>query len=160
MGQTSIKEINTLDKKIIKYLLTNSGASNQEIAKEVGSSATSVWRRLQRLEQVGVISREKFVLNLETVGLTETFYVIVMLSDGEKTIHDSFRQYVHGCENIVSCQSITGDYDYLLTVIAENMAQCAGILEALMDKNVVRKKITMGAMKSIKEDVGGLIDVL
>lgn len=152
--------LNSLDRKIIDILLNSSKDSSREIADQIGSSASSVWRRVQKLESDGVISKNKISLNYEKIGFTETFFLILSLDEAVHHGHEKFRQFAQKCENIVQCHLITGEFDYLLMVVTSNMSEYADIVEGLRKQKFLKKTLTLGALKSIKNDPSGLINVL
>lgn len=160
MNQRKSNKLSKLDKKIIENLLSHPKDSHKEIAERIGSSASSVWRRIQKLEETNIISKKQFSLNHDKLGFAETFFLMLHLRDSSDQHHEKFRRFVSTCENVVSCELIAGEFEYFLTIVTTGMSEYADIIESLRKKNLVEKMVSLGALKSIKNDPGGLITAL
>ncbi|MGZ5181618.1 MAG: Lrp/AsnC family transcriptional regulator [Ramlibacter sp.] len=118
--------LDKLDKAILRALQTNGRETYDVVGEQVGLSPSAVLRRVKRLEEAGVIDRYVALVRPETVGLGLTAYINVRLE--KHTEHhkrnpmDAFRASVQGWPEVVECVALTGEMDFLLRVVVEDMA--------------------------------------
>jgi Lrp/AsnC family transcriptional regulator, leucine-responsive regulatory protein len=118
--------LDKLDKAILRCLQDNGRETYDVIGERVGLSASAVLRRVKRLEEAGVIDRYVALLRPETVGLGLTAYLNVRLEkhteSHKRNPMDLFRASVQTWPEVVECAALTGDMDYLLRVVVQDMA--------------------------------------
>ena len=142
----------TLDTKILKLLQADCRLSNQEIASQTGSSASSVWRRIRMMEQAGLIDGFHLSVTAEALGYAETVLVYVSLNTHSEKSTDAFTKLIEQTPQVMECYAVTGDHDYLLKVLAPDMRAFYRFLEdTLMSKEYVARTQTNVVMKKIKE---------
>ncbi len=108
-----MQALDKLDRQILRKLQADGRATFDQIADQVGLSASAVLRRVRRLEEVGVIDRYVALVRPESVGLGLTAYVNVRLekhAEGSKrNPMDVFRASVMGWHEVVECVALTGE---------------------------------------------------
>lgn len=118
--------LDKLDKAILRLLQQNGRETYDVIGEQVGLSSSAVLRRVKRLEEVGVIDRYVALVKPEAVGLGLTAYLNVRLEKHTETHKrnpmDVFRVSVQAWPEVVECASLTGEMDYLLRVVVQDMA--------------------------------------
>ncbi len=146
-------ELDDIDKQIILLLQENARISNREIAKRVGLTATPTIERVKRLEREGVIKGYTAVLEKEKVGKGMTVFVKVTLSVHQMSLLDGFIEVVRGIPEILSCYHTTGQSDFLLQVVATDIADYERLLRDKLTTlpDVQRLETTM-VLRAIKED--------
>ncbi|AMO23513.1 Lrp/AsnC family transcriptional regulator [Ramlibacter solisilvae] len=122
----SEETLDRLDKAILRRLQENGRETYDLIGAAVGLSASAVLRRVKRLEEAGVIERYVALVRPEAVGLGLTAYLNVRLEkhteSHKRNPMDLFRASVQTWPEVVECVALTGDMDYLLRVVVEDMA--------------------------------------
>jgi Lrp/AsnC family leucine-responsive transcriptional regulator len=122
----SEQALDKLDKGILRTLQVDGRATYDVIGEQVGLSASAVLRRVKRLEESGVIDRYVALVKPEAVGLGLTAYINVRLEkhteSHKRNPMDVFRAAVQTWPEVVECAALTGDMDYLLRVVFEDMA--------------------------------------
>ena len=93
-----------------------------EIAELVGLSVSPCWRRIQLLEERGVIQKRVSLLNPEKLGLYMTVFVQVKAAKHDKTWLDKFAKHADSFAQITELYRMSGEYDYLLKVQIPDMA--------------------------------------
>jgi Lrp/AsnC family leucine-responsive transcriptional regulator len=115
-----------LDRGILRLLQQNGRETYDVIGEQVGLSASAVLRRVKRLEEAGVIDRYVALVKPEAVGLALTAYLNVRLEKHterhKRNPMDLFRASVQAWPEVVECAALTGDMDYLLRVVVQDMA--------------------------------------
>ena len=141
-----------LDRKILATLQSDGRSSNQEIADTIGSSASSVWRRIKAMEQAGVINGLHLSLCAEKLGLSETVLVHVSLKTHSEKATAAFTRLIANTPQVMECYAVTGDHDYQLKVLAPDMRAFYRFLEdELMSKEYIAKTSSTVVMSKIKE---------
>lgn len=118
--------LDKLDRLILRSLQRDGRATYDQIAEQVSLSPSAVLRRVKRLEESGVIDRYVALVKPEAVGLGLTAYLNVRLEkhteSHKRNPMDVFRASVQTWPEVVECVSLTGDMDYLLRVMVQDMA--------------------------------------
>ena len=118
--------LDKLDRHILRTLQADGRATYDQIAEAVGLSPSAVLRRVKRLEETGVIARYVALIHPESVGLGLTAYVNVRLEkhteSAKRNPMDMFRASVMGWAEVVECVALTGEMDYQLRLVVEDMA--------------------------------------
>ncbi len=121
-----IDALDKLDKGILRLLQRNGRETYDVIGEQVGLSASAVLRRVKRLEEAGVIDHYVALVKPEAVGLGLTAYLNVRLEKHterhKRNPMDLFRASVQAWPEVVECAALTGDMDYLLRVVVQDMA--------------------------------------
>ncbi|UDF37182.1 UNVERIFIED_ORG: Lrp/AsnC family transcriptional regulator [Shinella sp. XGS7] len=117
-------EIERFDKatrQILEALQADSRQSTQALADKVGLSATPVWRRVKELEESGVIRRHVALVDRERLGLNICVLANVSLLRHSEGAVEAFEAMVRASPEIIECQAITGEADYVVKVVAPDM---------------------------------------
>ncbi|QPF72450.1 Lrp/AsnC family transcriptional regulator [Roseateles sp. DAIF2] len=117
-------EIDRFDKatrQILEALQADSRQSTQALADKVGLSATPVWRRVKELEESGVIRRHVALVDRERLGLNICVLANVSLLRHSEGAVEAFEAMVITSPEIIECQAITGEADYVVKVVAPDM---------------------------------------
>jgi Lrp/AsnC family leucine-responsive transcriptional regulator len=118
--------LDKLDRAILRALQSNGRETYDVVGAQVGLSPSAVLRRVKRLEEAGIIDRYVALVRPEMVGLGLTAYINVRLE--KHTEHhkrnpmDLFRAAVQAWPEVVECVALTGEMDFLLRVVVEDMA--------------------------------------
>ncbi|TDQ64364.1 DNA-binding Lrp family transcriptional regulator [Maritalea mobilis] len=144
-------KIDQIDGKILELLQKNSRISNQEIANQVGSSVSSVWRRINALEEAGVIQGYGLTVSPEKMGYQETILLQISLQRHSDDYIEQFIQLVESIPEILECYATTGEYDYVLKVLATDMrAFHRFVRNSLMRQPFISKTYSQVVMDKIK----------
>jgi Lrp/AsnC family leucine-responsive transcriptional regulator len=119
-------ELDAIDRRILKALQIDGRATYDLLAAKVSLSASATLRRVKRLEEIGAIAGYVAIVPPERVGLGLTAYINVRL-EKHSEMHkrnpmDLFRAAVQAWPEVVECVALTGDMDYLLRVVVQDMA--------------------------------------
>ena len=134
---STAQTLDKLDKAILRRLQQNGRETYDVVGEQVGLSPSAVLRRVKRLEDAGVIDRYVALVRPESVGLGLTAYLNVRLEKHTETHKrnpmDVFRASVQTWPEVVECVALTGEMDYLLRVVVQDMAHYSRfIMETLL----------------------------
>src|SRR4030095_16441956 len=120
--------LDAIDRKILHALQADGRATNVELAAQVHLSAPQCYRRVRALEEGGVIRGYLAQVDAEALDLAVTAYVSVSIAGDQfgrvREIEAQIRDY----PQILECQSVSGDYDYLLKVVAKDLKSLSTFL--------------------------------
>jgi len=146
-----VAELDAMDVKILTELQNNARISNHDLAQKVGLSPSPCWRRVKRLEEEGVIERYAALLASEEVGLHLTAFAHVSLENHQRETVEQFNAAIHAQDAVLECFSTSGEYDYLVRVIAPSMADYETFMSSvLMQIPAVRSVNTSFVLKCNK----------
>ncbi|MFN3295969.1 Lrp/AsnC family transcriptional regulator [Caldimonas sp.] len=118
--------LDAIDRRILRALQTNGRMTYDELAGQVSLSPSAALRRVKRLEEAGAIAGYVAIVPPERVGLGLTAYINVRLEkhteSHKRNPMDLFRAAVQSWPEVVECVALTGEMDYLLRVVVQDMA--------------------------------------
>ena len=143
-----------IDKRIVAALQTDGRLAMVDLAERVGLSPTPCQRRVKRLEDDGVIGRYAALVPPDALGLGLQAMVQVTLDDhSEKTV-EAFEAAIRARPEVVACYAMTGDMDFLLHVLAPDLARFSDFaLKALLRMPGVRGTRSSFIMQAVKSDL-------
>jgi Lrp/AsnC family leucine-responsive transcriptional regulator len=119
-------QLDAVDRRILQALQAQGRSTYDELAVQVGLSASATLRRVKRLEDAGVIAGYVALVAPERVGLGLTAYINVRLEkhidSHKRSPMDAFTAAVQAWPEVVECSALTGEMDYLLRVLVRDMA--------------------------------------
>jgi len=153
MGDPSA--LDKLDKAILRALQLNGRETYDAIGEQVGLSPSAVLRRVKRLEESRVIDRYVALVRPEAVGLGLTAYINVRLEkhteSHKRNPMDVFRASVQAWPEVVECAALTGDMDFLLRLVVQDMAHYSRfIMDTLLKHPSVQDCRTSFVLDSVK----------
>ncbi|MFN4115944.1 MAG: Lrp/AsnC family transcriptional regulator [Inhella sp.] len=114
--------IDRIDREILRLLQQDGRLANAQLAEAVSLSPSACLRRLQRLENDGVIEGYAARLNGAAIGRPNTVFIEVTLNSQGSQALDAFERAVAACPAVLECHLMSGDFDYLLRVAVADMA--------------------------------------
>ena len=144
--------IDNVDKIILKALQENARISNADLARRAELSPSAILTRVKRLEEQGYISEYAARLNHQQMGYDMLCFVGVSLQRHEFERVSEFDDAIAQIPEVLECHHVTGDYDYLLKIIAKNTADLEQFLIHVLTpiKGVARihTSVVLGEVKS------------
>jgi Lrp/AsnC family transcriptional regulator len=126
--------LDAIDKKILALLQQNAALPVAEIAEKVNLSTTPCWRRIQRLEEAGVIRQRVALLEPAKLNLGVTAFVAVKTNQHNASWLKKFAEAVADIPEIVEVYRMSGDVDYLLRVVVPDIAGYDAVYKRLIQK--------------------------
>ena len=138
------------DKIILRLLQKDATLSMSELADRCALSKTAVWRRVRDLEKKGIIKDRITVLDQQAVGFGLTVFALIRTNQHSDDWFDRFSRAVMSIPEILELHRASGDIDYLLRIVAKDMADYDRVYKELI-KNVDFADISSTfVMESIK----------
>jgi len=123
--------LDAIDRRILKALQDNARLRNNDLAAQVGLSASPCLRRVKNLEEAGVIRGYATLVDQKAVGLPVSIFISVTLERQAEQALEEFEANIRAWPEVMECYLMTGDADYLLRVVT---ADLAAYERFLMDK--------------------------
>ena len=113
--------LDATDIRILRILQQNARISVKEIAEDVHLSTTPVHERIKRLERTGIIKQYTALLDSAKVKKALKVICYVSLKEHSKTAGTRFIKHINALDEVIECYNISGEFDFMLKVVAENM---------------------------------------
>ena len=143
--------MDAIDRKILAVVQEDSSLSVAEIGQRVGLSSTPCWKRLQRLEADGVITRRVAIIDPEKVGLGITVFVSVETGDHSQEWLSRFAEVVNAMPEVMEFYRMAGDVDYVLRVVVRDMQSYDTFYKKLIATVPLKNVTSRFAMERIKQ---------
>jgi Lrp/AsnC family transcriptional regulator, leucine-responsive regulatory protein len=118
--------LDAIDRRILRALQQDGRTTYDVLAEQAGLSPSAVLRRVKRLEESGVVLAYVALVAADRIGLPLTAYLNVRLEKHterhKRNPMDLFRAAVQAWPEVVECSALTGEMDYLLRVVVQDMA--------------------------------------
>lgn len=121
--------IDAIDRKILRALQADSRLTMQELADRVGLSVSPCHRRVKLLEERGVISGYIARVDQKALGLPVSVFISIKLARQKEEDLDRFAAAISAWEEVLECYLMTGPRDYLLRVVAADLASYEAFLK-------------------------------
>jgi Lrp/AsnC family transcriptional regulator, leucine-responsive regulatory protein len=113
--------IDAKDIAILRLLQQNARITVKEISDKVHLSTTPVHERIRRMEEGGVIRQYATLVDRTKVNKGLMVICYVSLKQHSKNAGDKFIKTIHELNEVIECYNISGEFDFMLKVVAENM---------------------------------------
>jgi Lrp/AsnC family transcriptional regulator len=143
-------KLDATDRKILRLLQEDATLSIAEIAERIHLSTTPCWKRIQKLEEAGVILRRVALVSPEKLGLGLTVFVSVETNDHSREWLDRFAETVSAMPEVMEFYRMAGDVDYMLRVVVTDMAAYDGFYKRLIGTIPLKNVTSRFAMERIK----------
>ena len=145
-------DLDRASRQILAELQRDARQTVQQLAERVGLSATPCWKRVKAMEAAGVIRGYTALVDRAKVGLGLRVVVEANLQQHSEDGVRRFEQAVAASPQIVQCVSTTGQADYILTVLAADIAAYERFLHDVLFKlpgiTHVRSSIVLREVKA------------
>lgn len=142
--------MDSTDLKILAILQEDASLPVAEIAKRVNLSQTPCWRRIQKLEAQGVITRRVALLDPQKLGIGMTVFAEIETGDHSGDWLACFAEAVTGMPEVVDVYRMAGDIDYLLRVVVPDMDAYDRFYQKLIADVPLKNVTSRFAMERVK----------
>ncbi len=139
-----------LDRKILRLLQEDCTLAVADVAKKVGLSTTPCWRRIQRMEEDGIIRRRVALLDPVKVNTKVNVFVSIRTNVHSIEWLKRFSEVIAEFPEVVEFYRMSGDVDYLLRVVVPDIAAYDAFYKRMITKIEIRDVSSVFAMEQIK----------
>ena len=144
---SSARPLDRIDRKIVRELQQDATLSLATLADRVGLSQTPCWKRVQRLEQTGVLTGRVALADPLKLDLGLTVFVSVTAHDHSASCRDGFARTTAALPEIMEVWRVAGDADYLLKVVVRDMPTFDSFYKRLTEMVELRAVSSQFAME-------------
>lgn len=117
-----MQELEDIDRRLLRLLQSDANLTAAQLAEETGIGAASCWRRIERMEQLGIISAREVVIDPKALGYEVEVSLRVTLDKTRTDAFDSFIAAAREVPEVNEIQTFLGRVDVRLNVLARDMA--------------------------------------
>lgn len=139
-----------IDKRILTLLQQDATIPVAEIGKKVGLSTTPCWRRIQKLEEDGVITRRVAVLDPASVNARVTVFVSIRTNSHNAEWLKRFSEVTTEFPEVVELYRMSGDVDYLMRVVVPDIEAYDAFYKRLISRIDITDVSSSFAMEQMK----------
>ena len=136
--------LDSFDKKILDCLQDEADMALAEVARRVGLSTTPCWRRINRLQEAGIILERK------AVNAGVTVFVAVRTNQHTAQWLGRFAKAVASFPEVMDCYRMSGEIDYLIRLALPDIEAYDTFYKRLIAKVELSDVTSMFAMEEIK----------
>ncbi|MAK45626.1 MULTISPECIES: Lrp/AsnC family transcriptional regulator [Spongiibacter] len=114
-------ELAKQDITILRILQRDASKTSSEIAETLNMSQSPCWRRINRIEQAGIVRKKVAILDREKLGMELVVFTTVNLSITGRQQLEEFESSVSDFPEVVECYTMTGVWDYMLKIITRDI---------------------------------------
>ena len=140
-----------IDSRILEELQRDASQSQRALAERVGLSQNACWRRLKALESSGAILGRTVVIDRERLGAGFVVFSMIKTRHHSADWLDQFRRHVSSIPEVIDFFRIGGEYDYLLKIVARDMAGYDRVYKRLIAEIELETVTSYFAMEAIEE---------
>ncbi len=148
------------DRRILELLQADCSLPINELAERVGLSQTACWRRVQKLEEQGVIRARVALLDGVKLNVGVTVFVSVRTSRHDTRWLEQFHAAVSTVPEVVELYRMSGDTDYLMRVVVPDVAAYDQVYKRLIRMAELADVSSSFAMEQIKYTTALPLDYL
>ena len=145
------KDLDRLDREILRLISVDASLSLADIAAEVGLTPTPCWKRIRRMEQDGIIQRRVAVLDPVKIGLPVSVFVAIETADHSSEWLARFARVIDETPEIVDAWRMSGEVDYLLHVVVPDIASYDNFYRKLIGSIPLRNVSSRFSMERMKD---------
>lgn len=142
--------IDRADRKILEILQRDCTLPVADIARQVGLSTTPCWRRIQRLEKDGIVTRRVALLDPKAVRAGVNAFVAIRTNQHSQEWLDRFASVVSDLPEVTEFYRMAGEVDYLLKVVVPDIERFDAFYKRLISQIDLTDVSTSFAMEQIK----------
>ncbi|HSB97680.1 MAG TPA: Lrp/AsnC family transcriptional regulator [Spongiibacteraceae bacterium] len=144
-------ELHPKDVAILRLLQQDAGLTSTAIAERLNLSQSPCWRRINHIEQQGIITRRVALLNRDKLGMEVVVFATVNLSAHSRTQLEQFEHEIAQFAEVVECYTMTGTWDYMLKIVTRDVRHYEQFIrEHLLTMAVIREMHSHIAVTEIK----------
>jgi len=142
--------LDEIDVQILELLQANARQTNAEIAEQVGLTAPSVFERIRKLEQRGVI--RGFTVRVDPAALGKSLTAFIRLTVAYDEKHAAGKAALRADPDILECYSVAGEDCFILKTRVDSAEALEALINRIRSTVTVLRSVTMIALSAVKED--------
>ena len=155
-----MEALDLIDRKIVAELMRDATLPVAQIGEKVGLSQTPCWKRIQRLQENGVLTSRVALADPAKLGFGLTIFVGIEAPDHSAEWREVFVRAVNAIPEIMEVYRMAGEMDYLLRIAVADMAAFDTLYKRLTDAVPIKNVTSHFAMERMKFTTAYPVDTL
>ena len=139
-----------IDNQILAILQKDASLPVADIARKVGLSVTPCWRRIQKMEEDGIIKGRVALLDSQKIGMGMSVFVGIKTDQHNVDWLEQFAKSISALPQVVEFYRMSGEVDYMLRVVVPDMASYDVFYKKLISTVKLKDVSSSFAMEEIK----------
>jgi len=128
----AIEQLDDTDRELLRLLQEDGTLSSAALGERLSMTVTPCWRRRKRLEELGIIKDYQANLDRKKLGYDVMAFAQVRFGNHSANAPDEFEQVILKLPQVLSCHKVTGEADYVLTVLANDLESYGRFVEEVL----------------------------
>ena len=143
-----MQNFDDIDIRILSHLKDNARIKASQISENIGLSVSSVTERIRKLEKSGIIQSYTVVVDQKKIGNDVAVWMEVSLDHPK--YYDSFTEMIEQTHCIVSCYYISGDFDFMLKILAtaEKLEEIHRMIKSFPGVSGTKTNVVLKSLKT------------
>ncbi|MEM1019927.1 MAG: Lrp/AsnC family transcriptional regulator [Sphingomonadales bacterium] len=146
-----MEKLDDIDRAILRALQDDASDTIAELAERAGVSQTPCWKRIKRLEKLGVIKKRVALLDANAIGLPLVGYIRIRTNEHNQAWLDKFSRAIQTIPEVTECHRMSGDVDYLVKVVVSDVADYDRVYKKLISTVDMAEVSASFSMERLKE---------
>ncbi len=116
------QDLQRTDVEILRLLQNDASITTGAIAEKLNLSQSPCWRRINRIEQAGLIRKRVALLDRRALGMEVVVFATVSLTANGRQNLEAFESEIVGLPEVMECYTMAGIWDYMLKIVARDIA--------------------------------------
>ncbi|MET3713864.1 Lrp/AsnC family transcriptional regulator [Pseudomonas sp. PvP001] len=138
------------DMAILDILQADCTRPLADIAEQIGLGGTACWRRIQKLEQQGVITQRVALLDARELNVAVTVFAELRTQRHNAQWLEDFHRVIEALPEVMECYRMAGDTDYMLRIVVPDIAGYDAVYKRLIQVEGISDISSTFAMERIK----------
>lgn len=157
MNKKTRQDLDRIDFLILQELQRNGRLTMAELAEKVSLSQSPCWRRVQMLEEAGLIRGYQACLDRKLLGLGVHGFISVKMKEHCLKTVEAFESAIIALPQAIACQTLSGSYDYQIELVAEDHERFATLCREIRTFPGVTETYTSFTLHDVK--TGGRLPI-
>ena len=128
----AIEQLDDTDRELLRLLQEDGTLSSAALGERLSMTVTPCWRRRKRLEELGIIKDYQANLDRKKLGYDVMAFAQVRFGNHSANAPDEFEEVILKLPQVLSCHKVTGEADYVLTVLANDLESYGRFVEEVL----------------------------
>lgn len=143
--------LDNVDRAILRVLQEEGDISQTALAEKVGASAASCWRRINKLQEAGILRKTVRLVDADAIGKGLNVFCQVKMKSHDPVARRDFEIFIDSHREILECYSMSGDWDYLIRAVVGDVREYEALLmRGILSHDAVLTSSSHFALKTVK----------
>ncbi len=140
-----------MDRRILRILQEDCSLPVSDVARQVGLSNSPCWKRINRMQNDGIIRRQTAVLDAGRLGFGLTVFVSIKTGEHSSEWLEAFSNNITAMPEVMEVHRMAGEVDYMLKVVVRDMESFDEFYKRLIGITALSDVTSRFSMEKLKD---------